>query len=154
MVTKAAVIRQVQGISLAGRTDSNHWIVMDGPEELGGSDAGVRPKELVLLALGGCTGSDVISILRKKRVPVDDVEIHLTAEQAEEHPQVLTKVHVEFVFRGEHIESKDVERAIELSQTKYCAVSAMLRKSVAITHSYRIEPIAVPASAPVSIGAR
>jgi putative redox protein len=68
MVTKAAFIRQVQGISLAGRTDSNHWIVMDGPEEFGGSDAGVRPKELVLLALGGCAGSDVISILRKKLV--------------------------------------------------------------------------------------
>lgn len=154
MATRTAEVRQVQGISLAGRTDSNHWIVMDGPKELGGSDAGVRPKELVLLALGGCTGSDVMSILRKKRVSVDDVEIHLTADQAEEHPQVFTKIHVEFVFRGEHIESTDVERAIELSETKYCAVSAMLKSSVAITHSYRIEPSAVPAPALVSVGAR
>ncbi len=154
MLTKTAVIRQVQGISLAGRTDSNHWIVMDGPEEVGGSDAGVRPKELVLLALGGCTGSDVISILRKKRVSVDAFEIHLTAEQAEEHPQVFTKIHVEFVLWGEHIESNDVERAVELSETKYCAVSAMLRNSVAIPHSYRIEPVAVAALTPVSIGAR
>jgi putative redox protein len=127
---------------------------MDGPEEFGGSDTGVRPKELVLLALGGCTGSDVISILRKKRVSVDDFEIHLTAEQAEEHPQMFTKIHVEFVFQGEHIESTDVERAIELSATKYCAVSAMLRNSVVIRHSYRIEPLAVPVSPPVSIGAR
>jgi putative redox protein len=153
MVTTTAVIRQVQGITLAGRTDSNHWIVMDGPEEFGGSSAGIRPKELVLLALGGCTGSDVISILRKKRVSVDEFEMRLTAEQAEEHPQVFTKIHVEFVFRGEQIESEDVARAIELSETKYCAVSAMLRNSVAITHSYRIEPVGVPACAPAPIGA-
>jgi putative redox protein len=81
MVVKTALVRQIQGISLAGKTDSNHWIMMDGPPEFGGSDAGIRPKELLLLALGGCTASDVITILRKKRVAVDDVEIHVTAEQ-------------------------------------------------------------------------
>ena len=144
MATKTALIKQVSGISLAGKTDSNHWIVMDGPEELGGSDAGIRPKELVLLALGGCTASDVISILRKKRVQLDGLEIHVTAEQAEEHPQVFTRIHLEFVFRGDQIRSQDVERAIELSETKYCPVNAMLRPSVALTHSYRIEPAAVP----------
>jgi putative redox protein len=145
MATKTAVIRQVQGLSLAGRTDSNHWVVMDGPEEFGGSNAGIRPKELVLLALGGCTGSDVISILRKKRVAVEGLDMHLTADQVEEHPQVFTKIHVEFVFHGDHIRPQDVERAIELSETKYCAVTAMLRNAVTITHSYRIEPVAVPA---------
>ncbi len=133
MVTKTATIRQVQGISLAGRTDSNHWIVMDGPEEFGGSNAGIRPKELLLLALGGCTASDVISILRKKRVPLDGIDIRLTAEQTDEHPQVFTSIHIDFVLRGEHITPQDAERAIELSETKYCAVSAMLRNSVAIT---------------------
>lgn len=145
MATKTAVIKQVQGLSLVGRTDSNHWVIMDGPEEFGGSNAGIRPKELVLLALGGCTGSDVISILRKKRVAVDGLEMRLTAEQTEEHPQVFTKIHVEFVFRGDHIRPQDVERAIELSETKYCAVNAMLRNAVTITRSYRIEPVAVPA---------
>ena len=140
MATKRAIVRQLQGITFAGKTDSNHWVMMDGPEEFGGSNAGTRPKELILLALGGCTGSDVVSILRKKRVPLDGFEIHFTAEVAEEHPQVFTSIHMDFVFRGDGIVAADVERAIELSETKYCSVSAMLRGTVAITHSYRIEP--------------
>ena len=140
MLMKTAVVKQVQGISLAGKTDSNHWIVMDGPREFGGSDAGIRPKELLLLALGGCTASDVIAILQKKRVPLEGIEIHVSAEQTEEHPQVFTKMHVEYVVRGDNIKPSDVERAIELSETKYCSVNAMLRSSVAITRSYRIEP--------------
>ena len=140
MLMKTAVVKQLQGISLAGKTDSNHWIVMDGPREFGGSDAGIRPKELLLLALGGCTASDVIAILQKKRVPLEGIEIHLSAEQTEEHPQVFTTIHVEYVVRGDNIRAADVERAIELSETKYCSVNAMLRKAVAITRSYRIEP--------------
>lgn len=139
MVVKTALVRQIQGISLAGKTDSNHWIVMDGPPEFGGNDAGIRPKEL-LLTLGGCTASDVITILKKKRVAVEDVEIHVTAEQRDEHPQVFTKIHLEYVIRGEGIHSQDVERAIELSESKYCSVSAMLRAAVRITRSYRVEP--------------
>jgi putative redox protein len=148
MVIKTALVRQVQGITLAGNTDSNHWVVMDGPRELGGSNAGVRPKELLLLALGGCTASDVISILHKKRVEPDAFEIHITAEQRDEHPQVFTKIHLEYVVRGDDIRAQDVIRAIELSETKYCAVSAMLRPAVPITWSYRIEPgrVARPAA--------
>jgi putative redox protein len=140
MAVKTALVRQIQGISLAGKTDSNHWIAMDGPPEFGGSDAGIRPKELLLLALGGCTASDVITILKKKRVAIDDVEIRVTAEQRDEHPQVFTKIHLEYVIRGEGIQSQDVERAIELSESKYCSVNAMLRAAVPITRSYRIEP--------------
>lgn len=140
MSTKTAVVRQLQGVTFFGKTDSNHWVPMDGPTEFGGSNAGTRPKELVLLALGGCTASDVASILRKKRVPLDGFEVKLTAEMADEHPQVFTKIHVEYVFAGSGIKADDVERAIELSETKYCAVSAMLRSSVTLTHSYRIEP--------------
>ena len=140
MVVKTALVRQIQGISLAGKADSNHWIVMDGPPEFGGSDAGIRPKELLLLALGGCTASDVITILKKKRVAVEDVEIHVTAEQRDEHPQVFTRIHLEYVIRGEGIHSQDVERAIELSESKYCSVNAMLQAAVSITRSYRIVP--------------
>jgi len=140
MPVKTAFVKQLQGISLAGRTDSNHWLVMDGPTEFGGSDAGLRPKELVLLALAGCTASDVISILQKKRITVDGFEIHVTAEQRDEHPQVFTKIHLQYVIRGDDIRPQDVKRAIELSETKYCAVNAMLRPAVAITRSYRIEP--------------
>ena len=139
MVVKTALVRQVQGITLAGNTDSNHWVVMDGPQEFGGSNAGTRPKELLLLALGGCTASDVITILQKKRVALDGLEIHITAEQRDEHPQVLTKIHLEYVVRGDDIRPQDVVRAIELSETKYCSVSAMLRPAIPITWSYRIE---------------
>ena len=141
MSTRTAVIKQIDGISLAGRTDSNHWVVMDGPQDFGGRDAGIRPKELILLALGGCTASDVIAILRKKRAAVDDVEVQITAEQSDEHPQVFTKIHLEFVVRGDDIRGEDVARAIELSETKYCPVNAMLRPTVMITSSYRIEPV-------------
>ncbi|MBI4429258.1 MAG: OsmC family protein [Ignavibacteriales bacterium] len=136
---KQALVKQVEGVSFAGKSDSGHWVMMDGPESLGGSDAGSRPKELLLLALGGCTGSDVVSILKKKRVALDDFEVMLEANVSEEHPQVFTEIHVQYVFFGQDIDPKDVERAIELSATKYCSVSAMLRKSVNITHSYRIE---------------
>jgi len=140
MATKKAYVKQLKGITLVGKTDSNIWITMDGPEEFGGSNAGIRPKELLLLSLAGCTGSDVVSILQKKRTKLEDFEINITAETREEHPQVFTKIHIEYVFYGNEIIKEDVERAIELSSTKYCSVQAMLRPSVEITHSYRIEP--------------
>ena len=139
MATKKAYIKQIKGITFAGKTDTNHWITLDGPEDFGGSNAGIRPKELILLGLAGCTGSDVISILSKKKVKIQDYEMNLSAEVAETHPQVFTTIHIEYVFYGSEINPKDVERAIELSQTKYCSVTAMLQKSVEITHSYRIE---------------
>lgn len=113
---------------------------MDGPESVGGTDAASRPKELVLYALAGCTASDVVSILKKKRVPLQGFEMHLTGHEAEEHPKIFTDIHVEYVFFGEDIKPSDVQRAIELSTTKYCSVSAMLTPKVRITHSYRIEP--------------
>jgi putative redox protein len=142
MAKRQATVRHIQGVTFAGRADSNHWVMMDGPSEVGGSDAGTRPKELVLLALGGCTGSDVASILKKKRAPVRGFEMLLTANTAEEHPQVFTDINIEYVFYGDGINPADVERAIELSTTKYCSVSAMLRASVKLTHSFRIEPSA------------
>lgn len=138
MVTKTAFVKQLRGITLVGKTDSNNWITMDGPENFFGSNAAIRPKELLLLSLGGCTGSDVIAILQKKKANLKGFEINITAEQQEEHPQVYTKIHLEFVCYGKNIQDKDVERAIELSQTKYCSVTVMLQKSVEITHSYRI----------------
>ena len=138
MATKKAFVKQLQGITFVGKTDSNHWVTMDGPENFGGSNAGIRPKELILIALAGCTGSDVASILGKKRIKYDGFEINITAEQQDEHPQVFTKIDLEYVFYGKNIPAKDVERAIELSQTKYCSVTAMLQKAVEIGHTYKI----------------
>ncbi len=140
MPQRTAVVQQITGITFAARADSNHWVTMDGSTDFGGSNAGPRPKEFVLMALGGCTGSDVVSILKKKRVALQNVRINLTAQTADEHPQVYTAIHLEYVFAGNGINPADIERAIELSTTKYCSVSAMLRASVKITHSYRIEP--------------
>ncbi len=138
MVTKTAFVKQVQGITFVGKTDSNHWITMDGPENFYGSNAAIRPKELILLSLAGCTGSDVVAILQKKKINLKGFEINITAEQQEEHPQVYTKIHLEFTFYGKNISEKDIERAIELSQTKYCSVTVMLQKAVEITHNYKI----------------
>jgi putative redox protein len=138
MATKTAFVKQLQGITFVGKTDSNHWITMDGPESFGGSDAGIRPKELLMLSLGGCTGSDVTSILSKKKIKLDGFEINISAESADEHPQVFTKMHLEYIFYGKNLPIKDIERAIELSLTKYCSVTAMLQKVMPIEHSYKI----------------
>lgn len=139
MATSKAYLKQIKGISFAGKTDSNHWITMDGPENFGGSDAGIRPKEMLLLSLAGCTASDVVSILQKKRVKLDEFEINISADMTEEHPKVYSKIDLEYVFYGKDIKTKDIERAIELSQTKYCGVTAMFEKAMEINHIYRIE---------------
>ena len=145
MPTRTAVIKQLQGITFAAKSDSNHWVLMDGPENFEGSNGAPRPKELLLFALGGCTSSDVIPILKKKRVPLQGYEVRLTGNVRDEHPQVFTEIHMEYVFYGDGINCADVERAIDLSITKYCPVTAMLRESVKITHSYRILSAKAPA---------
>jgi putative redox protein len=133
-----AIVKQIQGCSFIGKADSNHWVSIDTKKEVSGSDAASHPMELMLLALGSCTGCDVVSILQKKKVSVDDFEIHIDAERSEEHPRVFTKIHLEFVFVGNGLNPVHLERAIELSQQKYCPVSAMLRPSVPITTSFRM----------------
>ena len=141
MATTTAYLKQVKGITFVGKSKSNHWINLDVPKEFGGSGSANSPKELLLLSLAGCTGSDVVSILKKKRVNMDDFEINITADVTEEHPKVFTQVDLEYVVYGDDINPKDVERAIELSQTKYCGVTAMLKKTVKINHTYRIEEV-------------
>jgi putative redox protein len=141
MVVKKAVVKHIDGVTFLGKADSNHWVTMDGPEDFGGSNAGTRPKELLLLALGGCTGSDVATILQKKKIKLDGFEMNLSADMQETHPQVFTKIHLEYVFYGKDLPKEAVERAIELSQKTYCSVTAMLQKAIEITHSYRIEEV-------------
>jgi putative redox protein len=136
---KKALITQVQGMTFTGKADSNHWVMMDGSIAEGGSAAATSPKELVLLGLGGCTGMDVASILKKKRAHLDQFEVRITAEEADEFPRIFTKIHIEYIFRGQNLRPRDVEHAIELSQTKYCSVTATLRASAIVSHSYRIE---------------
>jgi putative redox protein len=134
-----AYIRQLKGITLSGKADSNHWVTMDGGEDFGGSKAAPGPMELILLALGGCSSMDIIPILKKKRVHIEGYEVFIEGERAIEHPRVFTKIMIEYVFYGKGIDAKDVERAIDLSLNKYCSVSGMLNKAVEITHTFRIE---------------
>ncbi len=140
VATKNVFMKQVQGVTLAARAGSNHWVVMDGSLQFDGSGAGSSPKELVLMGLAGCTASDVIPVLKKKRAPLDNLEINVTGIEREEHPKIFTEIHVEYVFYGDGLSVQDVERAIELSVTKYCSVSAILGASAKLTHSYRIVP--------------
>jgi putative redox protein len=134
-----ATIKQVQGLTLTAKADSGHWIVMDGPEQFGGSDAASKPLELFLIGLGGCTSMDILSILQKKRVDLTDYECTLLAERAKEHPKVFTHVTMKFVFYGKDISKSAVERAIEMSKEKYCSASAMLKESVPIKVEYEIK---------------
>lgn len=134
-----AIIKQIEGLSFIGKSDSNHWLAIDGPKEFLGSEAASRPKELLLLSLGSCTGSDVAAILNKKKVKLTNFEIHLEAEVEKEHPKVFKNIHIEFIFQGKDLDPKHLERAIELSHEKYCPITQMLKHSVVITTSYKIE---------------
>ena len=131
-------IEQIRGLALVARGDSNHWVTMDGPEEFNGFMAGSRPMELLLMGVAGCAGMDVLSILRKKRVELDDFWMDVDGERAEEHPQVFTKITLKYFFVGNNIKPSDVERAISLTEEKYCGATAMLRNSVDIIHEYEI----------------
>lgn len=99
---------------------------------------GASPMELVAMASGACTASDVISILQKKQQSVTQFEVHVLGVRSSEHPKVFTEIDLEYVVTGHHVDPKAVERSIELSLTKYCSVNAMLEKSVKINHRYRI----------------
>ncbi|MGA7160329.1 MAG: OsmC family protein [Bacteroidota bacterium] len=137
MQKREAIIRHVQNLTFIGKAGSNHWTTMDSSHGES-SAAATSPMELILLALGGCTGSDVAIILEKKRARVSKFEMKITGERAAEDPKVYTSIHITYIFEGFNLREKDIVHAIELSMTKYCSVSAMLKKSVALTYSYSI----------------
>ena len=134
-----ARIKWVDGAMFVAESGSGHSVVIDGPPDHGGRNMGVRPMELVLLGLGGCTSFDVIDILRKARQPVTDCETRLEAERSDDVPSVFTRIHVHFVVTGEGLSEKQVARAVKLSAEKYCSASLMLeRGGVEITHDHEI----------------
>jgi putative redox protein len=135
-----AEVVQVRGITFVGKSGSGHWATMDGSADFRGSEGASSPKELVLTALGGCTGADVASILYKMKEKINRFEINLNAEISEEHPKVFTKIHLTYNFWGEDLKEENIAKAITLSQEKYCSVSAMLKKSVNITCSHQLNP--------------
>ena len=122
-----------------GESGSGHAIVMDGPPEAGGRNLGVRPMEMLLLGLGGCSNFDVVSILKKSRQAVESCEVFIDAERAGEEPKVFTSIQLRFVVKGRGLKDAQVKRAVALSAEKYCSASIMLeRAGVAISHSYEI----------------
>jgi putative redox protein len=127
-------------LTFLAKGDSGHWLVMDTGKHLQGNDAASRPMELILQGLAGCTGMDVLSILHKKRIILTNFAMEIEAERAAEHPKVFTKIHILYKFWGNEISENAVERAIELSENKYCSVSAMLRSTTKITSSFHINP--------------
>jgi putative redox protein len=141
-MTKEIYVKQLKGSTFAAKAGSKHWVMMDTKEEAGGNEGASTPKELVLMALAGCTSMDVISILKKKKSPVISYECMVNGIERNEHPKIFTEIHIEYVVYGDGIKPEDVERAIDLSVTKYCSVSAILSASAKLTHSYRIEPAA------------
>ncbi len=135
----------VQGMKMQAITPSGHAVILDTGPEVGGTDQGPRPMELLLVALAGCTAMDVLSILRKKRQPLEGFAMEVRGERAPEHPKVYTDIDLLYIVKG-NVDPQAVVRAIELSATKYCSVSAMLRKTARIRYRYRIEPTALGAA--------
>ena len=133
-----ARVKWVEGTLMVGESGSGHAVVMDGPPDFGGRNLGLRPMEMLLLGMGGCTEFDVMMILRKSRQDVTACEVMLEAERAEEEPKVFTRIHAHFMIHGSNLSQKHVERAISLSAEKFCSASIMLGKTAEITHDYEI----------------
>jgi len=136
-----ARVTWVDGVLMVGESESGHCVVMDGPPDHGGRNLGVRPMEMLLLGMGGCTEFDVLHILRKGRAEVTGCEVQLTAERADQDPKVFTRIHAHFVVSGRNLSPERVERAIRLSAEKYCSASIMLGATAEITHDFEIRDV-------------
>lgn len=136
-----AQVKWVDGRMFVGEAGSGHSIVMDGPEDHGGRNLGIRPMEMILLGVGGCSSFDVIEILQKGRHAVTDCVVEITAERVDAVPSVFSKIHLHFVVSGQELKLKVVERAVKLSAEKYCSASIMLAQSVNITHDCEIKAV-------------
>lgn len=133
-----AKITWINGRAFLGESGSGHSVVMDGAPEAGGRNIGVRPMEMLLLGLGGCTAFDVVMILEKAREKVSGCEVAMEAERAGEDPKVFTKVKMIYTLTGRNLKPAAVERAIKLSAEKYCSASKMFEKTATLEHEWHI----------------
>jgi putative redox protein len=131
-------IKWMQDVSFKGKSESGHEVILDGPEELGGKGLGMRPMEMMLIGMGGCTSFDVVTILKRSRQQITGCIAEIEAVRADAIPKVFTSIHIHFLIKGIDLQKKAVERAVELSANKYCSASIMLGKSVKITHDFII----------------
>jgi putative redox protein len=147
-----ANVRWAGKMTFIGKAGTNHIVPMDTTSEFDGDSSATKPLELLLIALGGCTGMDIVPLFKKMRQDVTVVELNITAERSEDHPGVYTRIDIEYVVTGRDLEENKVKRAIELSQEKYCSVSAILRKACPVNYTIRIiaqTPTASAAGQPV-----
>jgi putative redox protein len=117
---------------------NGHKIVVDAKEEFGGQDKGPRPKALMMLALAGCTGMDVVSLLQKMRVELEDFNVRIESELTDEHPKHYTKMNIVYEFKGKNLDVEKLKKAIDMSQDKYCGVSASYKKAMEVTYEIKI----------------
>jgi len=130
-------VRLVKGMQFVASGESGHAVIMDSDPNVGGDDTASRPVEVLLCALGGCTGMDVISILRKMRTVPKEFSVEIEDERASEHPKVLTRIHFIYSFVGD-IPEGNAKKAIELSMQRYCPITNMVNKTAEVTWEYRI----------------
>ena len=131
-------VKWLDHMTFVGESGSGHAVVMDGAPEHGGRDLGIRPMEMLLLGLGGCTAFDVVMILNKSRQDVVDCEVSIDSDRADEVPKVFTRIHIHFIVSGNNLDAAKVEKAVNLSADKYCSASMMLAKTAKITHDFEI----------------
>jgi putative redox protein len=143
-----ARIKWVQDVMFLGESGSGHSVVMDGAPDAGGRNLGVRPMEMLLLGLGGCSAFDVMLILKRGREAVTDCVVDIDAERATSDPKVFTKIQMHYTVTGHALDAKKVERAVALSAEKYCSASAIMAKTAELTHT-----ITLVESQPTSTGA-
>jgi putative redox protein len=125
-------------MTFVGESDSGHAVVMDAAPESGGRNMGVRPMEMLLLGLGGCTAFDVVMILKKSRQAIVDCEVKIDSDRAQEIPKVFTRIHVHFIISGTRLDATKVDKAVKLSAEKYCSATKMLSETAEITHDFEI----------------
>ncbi len=134
-----ADVKWIDGLTFMATPTSGHGVILDAPKDKGGDGRGPSPMELLLMGAGGCTGIDVVNILKKARQEVTGVEIHVEGVRQEENPKVFTTMKVIYTFTGKNLAKEQAERAVQLSVEKYCCVSIMLGKTAAISHEIIIK---------------
>ena len=128
----------VPPMQLSGSAGRGSTVMMDAAQGDGGTGTGPTPMENLLLALAGCTGMDVVSILRKMRMPLEELRIDVSGERAADHPRVFTSIHLHYALRGAGLDAESVEKAVTLSLDKYCSVAAMLKRTAKIAYDISV----------------
>ena len=137
-----ARVALTEGMTFVAESGSGHAVVVDASPEVGGRDLGPRPMELVLMGTGACSAIDVVHILRKARQPIQGCVVEMDADRASEDPKVFTRIHIHYIVTGKGLAPAQVERAIRLSQDKYCSATAMMARTAQVTSDFEIRETA------------